>query len=908
MSRQEPTSTGDNETEHWHTRDAAEIYETCDSAPDGLTAADAARRRAEYGPNELPAGEVVTWWEILLRQFKSPLIYILAIAAAVSVAIGELTDAGFIVAVLAINAIIGGLQEWQAERSSQALQELIRTRATVLRDGDAVEIDGEDVVPGDIVLLESGFRVPADIRLTQTHELAVDESPLTGESESVSKDEDWQGAPADPLGDRRNMAYSGTVVTRGRGRGVVVGTGAETAVGRLAEDVTAVEGGNPPLVARMERFTQLISIAVVVAAVFVALVGIFFQGYSVVEMFLFAVALAVSAIPEGLPVGMTVALGVASRRMADVGVIVRRLVAVEGLGSCTLIATDKTGTLTANELTVRTVRLPDGTDLDVTGEGYEPDGAVRRDGAVPGDAVERLARAAALCNEGTLHHRDGEWTWRGDPTDIALLSFSRKAGITRETALAERPQVDEIPFESEQRFAATYHRGPDDETIEVYVKGAPERVLEMCDGGATGSQESTDRLLNDATDLAEDGYRVLAVAAGVLDAPYNSEEPPTEPAGLTFLGFVGMIDPLREGVAEAIASAKAAGIGVTMVTGDHPETALAIARDLGLAEEDDDVVTGADLADVPDDELRERVRTTRVFARVSPSQKLDIVEAARETGHFVAVTGDGVNDAPALRQANIGIAMGESGTDVARDAAELIISDDNFATIVAGIRQGRIAYDNIRKVIYLLVSTGAGEVLLVLLALAAGMPLPLAPVQILWLNLVTNGVQDVALAFEPEENDVLDRPPRDPDERIFNRLMGERTVVAALAMGVFGFLTFSWLLDSGLSETAVRNHVLLLFVLFEIVNIGNARSETISMLRLSPLRSPILLTGTLAAFLIHVGAMYYPPAQRVLESAPVDPRLWVALGAIALTVGVAIEMHKLYWRRRASNSGQDGDR
>jgi magnesium-transporting ATPase (P-type) len=367
---------------------------------------------------------------------------------------------------------------------------------------------------------------------------------------------------------------------------------------------------------------------------------------------------------------------------------------------------------------------------------------------------------------------------------------------------------------------------------------------------------------------------------------------------LTFLGFAGLIDPLRSGVAEAISAAQDAGITVTMITGDHPETALAIARTLGLADSADAVTTGADLMDVSAEKLEEIVRTTRVFARVSPAQKLTIVEAAMSAGHYVAVTGDGVNDAPALRVANIGIAMGKMGTDVARDAAELVISDDNFATIVAGIEQGRVAFDNIRKIIFLLISTGAGEVVLVLLSLAAGLPLPLLPVQILWLNLVTNGIQDVALAFEPKEGDVLKRPSRSPDERIFNRIMIERTLVAALVIGVVGFGTFVWLLEQGLDEAAARNHLLLLIVLFEIVNIGNARSETTTLFRLSPLQSPILLTGTIAAMVIHVAAMYFAPAQAVLGTAPVEVSQWVVLGAIALTIAIAIELQKVSWRRR----------
>lgn len=888
-----------SDTESWYSQRRSQIYDTLATDSDGLSTEEATSRLSEHGPNRLPKAKPVTVWQIFLRQFKNPLIYILAIAAIVSFAIGEGTDAGFIAAVLVVNALVGGSQEWRAERSSQALQQLIRTRATVIRDGETRDVDGEEVVPGDVVLLESGYRVPADVRLVSTHGLEIDESALTGESAPVLKDENWEGDVRTPLGDRRNMAHAGTVVNRGRGRGVVVETGAGTVVGRLAEDVTSVEGGKPPLVTRMERFTRVVGLVVLVAAAVTALLGIFIQQYDAVEMFLFAVALAVSAIPEGLPVGITVALGVASRRMAKVGVIVRRLVAVEGLGSCTMIASDKTGTLTANELTVKQVQLPDGSTFEVTGEGYTPEGSVLQDGHPPepdsADELSRLGRASVLCNEGQLSRRGEEWTWRGDPTDIALLAFGQKLGWTRQTALGAHPQTDEIPFEPEQRYAATFHR-TDDET-QVFVKGAPERVLEMCTAASEG-EFSQQALQQQANEMAHDGYRVLAVADGSLEPDAGAGHPPSVPTELTFLGFIGLMDPLRSGVAAAIVSAQQAGISVTMITGDHPETALAIARDIGLAKSPTEVTTGAELVDASRAQLEKILETTRVFARVSPEQKLKIVEAARNMGQYVAVTGDGVNDAPALRQANIGIAMGKMGTDVARDAADLVISDDNFATIVAGIEQGRIAFDNIRKVIYLLISTGAGEVVLVLMSLGAGLPLPLVPVQILWLNLVTNGVQDVALAFEPKEGDVLNRPPRSPDERIFNRIMVERVLVAALVIGVIGFGAFVWLLDQGLSEAAARNHLLLLIVLFEIVNIGNARSETTSLFRLSPLQSPILLTGTIGAFLIHLGAMYFPPAQAVLGTAPVGPEQWLVLGAIALTIAAAIELHKLSWKAR----------
>jgi magnesium-transporting ATPase (P-type) len=883
----------------WHALPRFEVFSALGASEHGWSAAEAAERLVAVGRNRLPASDPPSFAWIFARQFHSPLVYVLFIAAAVSLAIDETTDALFILAVLILNASIGGFQEWRADRSSRALQQLLRTRATVERDRETQEIDGEEVVPGDIVWLESGNRVPADLRLLLTHGLEVDESLLTGESYPVLKDHECLGPEATPLGDRRNMAYAGSVVSRGRGRGVVVATGIATVVGSLAVDVTASEGGKPPLLIRMERFTRVIGVSVLVAACAIAAVGVLVRGVGIGPMVVFAVALAVSAIPEGLPVAMTVALSVAAARMARRGVIVRRLAAVEGLGSCTRIATDKTGTLTCNELTVVRAILPDGTSFSVTGAGYSPEGRVVMEAS--GDHwsdradVHRLALAAALCNEGRLHHRNGQWSWRGDPTDVAMLAFAHKLGCDRETALADMPQINEIAFEPERRYAATFHHAGG--SVTVFVKGAPERVLEMCAWPARETQ-SPRQALDVAESLAHEGYRVLAVADGAAPGDLDPSRTPAEPAGLTFLGFVGMIDPLRPGAKEAIAACRTAGIEVTMITGDHPVTAWAISRDLGLASSQAEVVTGSALAGIESSALVPLVQATRVFARVSPHQKFDIVQAARAAGHFVAVTGDGVNDAPALRIANIGVAMGRNGTDVAREAAELVISDDNFATIAAGIEEGRVAYDNVRKVIYLLISTGGAEVVLVLLAVAAGLPLPLLPVQLLWLNLVTNGIQDVALAFEPRERDVLHRPPRAPTERIFNRLMIERTIVGSLVIGTVGFGAFRWMLDAGWTLEAARNALLLLMVLFENIHIGNCRSETVSIFRLSPLRSPILLLGTVTAFAIHVFAMHVPALQGVLGARPVSLGLWAVLVALTLSVTVALELHKWSWALR----------
>ena len=885
--------------ENGHLLSPAELFEKLQTREEGLSPQEAEERLARYGINRLPRAEPPPWWQIALRQFQSPFVYILAVAGIVSLLIGEFIDAGFILGVLCLNASIGGFQEWRAERSAQALQKLLQIRAAVERNGQVLEIDAELVVPGDIVWLESGNRVPADIRLLSTHGLKIDESLLTGESLPVAKNEQWTGTAEVPVADRLNMAYAGTIVSHGRGRGVVVATGMNTEVGRLAKAMMGAGEGKPPLLVRMEHFSQVLAWVVMIAIGAVALVGVTFQGYGLIDMFLFGVALAVAVIPEGLPVALTIALAIGTTRMARRKVIIRRLAAVEGLGSCTLIASDKTGTLTCNQLTVKEIRLAEGRAYSVTGQGFNPEGEILREGRAAVDlaaepGLERLLRCGVLCNEGDLNPVDGDWAPRGDPTDVALLALGMKGGLRRSAILRQHPQINEIPFEPEYRYAASFHKTPEGEPW-VYVKGSPERVLDMCrlEGDGTG-----ERHLKTAEALAAQGYRVLALAHGQAPGDVHPEHPPPEPAGLTFLGFVGMMDPLREGVREAIAQCREAGIEVAIITGDHPVTALAIARDLGMDLREDQVVTGKDLSRKTEEELKEIVKTARLFARVAPHQKLALVNAFRAAGHFVAVTGDGVNDAPALRAANIGVAMGQSGTDVAREAAELVISDDNFATIVGGIEEGRIAYDNIRKVIFMVVSQGGAEVVLTCLAVGLGFPLPLTPAQLLWLNLVTQGIQDVSMGFEPGEGDELKRKPRDPGEPIFNRLMIHRSVLISLWIGGLSFGLFLWMLDRGVELASVRNVLLLFIVLSMNLHMFNCRSETKSFYKIPLMQNPVLVFGVSGALLFHVLAMYTPWGQLVLKTGPVGPATWALVLVLASSVLVVMEWHKRWWNAR----------
>jgi len=885
------------ENKPWHALHLPDVLAALNSTDGGLTEDEAASRLNEYGPNRLPEKLPTAPWKFVLRQFASPLIYILGVAAVVSVFIGDVKDAGFILAVLVINAAIGSYQEWKAERSSDALKKLLKIQAAVSRGNDVRDLSAEDLVPGDVVWLESGNRVPADLRLLSAHGLEIDESLLTGESLPSTKDPAAIGAGNDPVGDRLCMAFAGSTVTLGRAKGIVVATGIATHVGQIALDVVASDGGKPPLIGRMERFTKAIAVVTLVLAVFTGGLGVLLGGLPPAEMFLFAVALAVSVIPEGLPVAMTVALAIAVTRMSKRGVIVRKLTAVEGLGSCTLIATDKTGTLTVNELTVREIRLVSGETLGTTGEGFIPEGEILFGGepVVHGKlaGLDDLAMSGILCNEAILHHRDGTWEWRGDAVDIALLCLGHKIGLRKESSLDANPQINDIPFEPERQYAATFNSV--DGGVKSFVKGAPERVLAMCED--TGRSRE---LENQAIEMASRGLRVIAIASGNVNGGMDSSTTPAEPENLTFLGFVGMLDPLRAGAREAICTARGAGVSVTMITGDHRATALAIARELDLAETEEQVLAGPEMIGKTDAELEALIAEVRVFARVAPRQKLEIVEAARRAGQFVAVTGDGVNDAPALRNANIGVAMGKSGTDVAREAADMVISDDDFTTIVAGIEEGRIAYDNIRKVIFLLISTGAAELVLMGLAITTGLPLPLLPVQILWLNLVTNGIQDVALAFEPGEGDVLKRKPRTPGEPVFNRLMIERTVVSALVFGGIGFGAFHWMIREDWATADARNALLLMMVLFENFHIGNCRSETRSAFLISPFRSPLLLAAAASAFLIHVMAMHVPFMQGMLGTAPVSLSSWAVLAALALLIVPTMELHKWWWNRRCN--------
>jgi magnesium-transporting ATPase (P-type) len=888
----------------WHALDAASAASRLGVGLTGLAEAEVAERLRHFGPNRLEPPPPPSRWRILLRQFQSPLIYVLLAAATIALTLGETGDAGFIAAVLLLNATIGFVNEYRAEREVQALSGLVRTRARVRRGGRSLEIDGEQLVPGDLLVLESGMRVGADALFVEARGLRIDESVLTGESVPVEKDEGPE-LPADtPLAERRNMGFAGSMVASGRGLGLVVATGAQTEVGSIAAQVGAVHREPPPLLRRMERFARRLGAIALVLTSLLVVIGLAWE-QPLEEVLLGAIALAVSAIPEGLPVALTVALAVGVSRMARHRVVVRHLPAVEALGSCGVIATDKTGTLTHNELTVERV-LTGERQYEVSGRGYAPEGSLTHDGkpALPAEdsRLFRLLRAGCLANEASLI-QSGEgtdergrllWDWSGDPTDVALLALGIKARLDPGALAQVHEPLSAIPFEPERRYSASYHRR--DGGGLVCAKGAAEQLIAMCshelDDAGRLRPLDRDAALATGEALMGRGFRVLAVADAETPEPLAERAPAPEPAELVFLGLVAMDDPPREGVAESIARCHEAGIQVMMVTGDHATTARAIAARVGLRERDTPVLTGRGIDALDDEALARRVAHTSVVARATPGNKLRVVRAAQASGLDVAVTGDGVNDAPALRQANLGVAMGHSGSDVAREAADLVITDDDFSSIVAGVREGRVAYDNVRKVTYLLISTGAGEVLAVTGALALGLPVPFTAVQLLWLNLVTNGIQDVALAFEPAERDVLQRPPRPPREGIFDRLMIERTVLGGLVFGLIGLVCFrGWLTDGHTVEQA-RNLLVQLFVLFEVFHIGNSRSETRSLFRLNPVSNPLLLIGTLTALSVHVAALYTPAFQKLLSIAPPTLDEWARLAVFAASIVVVMELHK----------------
>ncbi|WP_137180119.1 HAD-IC family P-type ATPase [Roseomonas sp. AR75] len=869
----------------WHAIPAPEALARLGTGALGLDEAEAAARRARHGPNRLPEPPRRGALTRFLDQFRNLLIYVLLGSAAISAALGHWLDAAVILAVVVLNAIVGFVQEGRAEAALDAIRDLLAPRATVLRAGTRQALDAAELVPGDIVLLEPGDRVPADIRLLEARSLRAEEAMLTGESVPASKAVAPVAAAA-PLAERAPMLFSGTLVVAGQGRGVVVGTGAATEIGHVSTLLATVETLKTPLLRQMDRFARWATLVILLvsAAAFGFAIA---TGRDATEAFMAVVGLAVAAIPEGLPAVLTVTLAVGVRRMAARNAIIRRLPAVETLGAVGTICSDKTGTFTRNEMVAGAVVTQAGA-LRVDGEGYGPAARITTpDGGAPGEQaladLAALARIGALCNDAALVQRaDGAWEVLGDPMEGALLALAARAGLS-----GDLPRHDAIPFDAQHRFMATLHEDEDGPLLAA--KGAPEALLPRCEGDPARWEKA-------AHDLAVRGFRVLALAearpgtAGDLAIA-------TLPR-LTLLGLVGLLDPPRPEAIAAVAECRAAGIRVAMITGDHPGTARAIATALGLAHTAEPL-TGVEMDALDADGLRRAAFTTDVFARVSPEQKLRLVSALQEGGAVVAMTGDGVNDAPALKRADVGVAMGRKGTEAAKEAAHVVLADDNFASIAAAVREGRTVYANIRKVVAWTLPTNGGEALVVIAALLLGLALPIAPVQILWINMVTAVALGLTLAFEPPEEDVMAQPPRPPGAPLLDRLLLWRVALVSVLMAGIAFALDRWALAAGMTPQAASTLVVNAVVAMEIGYLFAVRQSLRSGFSAEGFRgTQAIWIGIGIVAVAQLLLTYAPPLQAAFGTAALDVPTLAIAGAAGLLLLLAIEAEKAI--RRAS--------
>jgi Ca2+-transporting ATPase len=875
----------------WHAAESEKIVTALQTdAKAGLNGSEASERLKQLGPNELPEDKHKPLWRVFASQFASPLIYILFVAAVISFAMGHASDAVVILIVVLINAVIGAVQEGRAEHSMTTLRKLSALKVRVVRDGKESIIGARELVPGDILLLGAGDQVGADARLLEAAALEATEAELTGESLPVAKNTDV--VPEDAgLGDRRNMIYSGTHLPAGRGRALVVATGLQTEVGKIASMTTTAEQPKTPLEVRLKQFGNWLVIASIVLFVLILGFGLL-RGIPFMTIFMVAISQMVSMVPEGLPVAMTIALAVGMQRMARRGAIVRRLAAVETLGSTSIICSDKTGTLTKNEMTVTKLILPDGRQIAATGAGYSPEGKLTGNGHDEA-AVSALLEAITLCNDANLVPPDGEETrWRplGDPTEAALLTLARKGGVKPETLRHEWPRVAEIPFDSAEKMMATQHDR--DGKCRALFKGAPEKLLELCDPATLDLA----KLQQTSDELAAQALRVLAVAE-VYDAPLDEKAGFEAWRGrLRFLGLVGQMDPPREEVKAAVVECLAAGIRPVMVTGDHKATGLAIATELGISKPGDIALDSAELEAMSEDELRGSLDRISIFARVHPAQKLRIVKAFQSQKQVVAMTGDGVNDAPALAAADVGVAMGITGTEVAKGAAKIVITDDNFATIVKAIEEGRLVYQNLKKVVLFLFATSIDEVAILLLALLCGYPLPLAAVQILWINIVTEGAVTVNLIMEGLEGDEMRRQPTPKNEQLITAPMLQRLLLMVITsvVAVFGF--FIWRQASGAPFALVQTETFTLVAVTQWFNVLNCRSDLKSSINFDILRNRWLVGGLLIGNALHVLVIYNASMNRIFHTVPIPLADVVLLAVIGSSVLWIEEIRK--WRAR----------
>jgi magnesium-transporting ATPase (P-type) len=891
------------ETHNWHSTQDSECLRLLDSQMGGLSGEQAGRRLSRYGPNRLRPPKSRSPWLRFLGQFHNVLIYILLAAGFVTALLAHWVDSGVIFGVVIINAVIGFLQEGKAERAMDAIRNMLSMSAMALRDGHCREIPAEELVPGDLVQVRAGDRVPADLRLLRLRDLRVDEAALTGESVPVEKQLEPVADTA-PIADRTNMAYSGTLVTYGQGLGLVVATGEHTQVGHISELLGSVHTLTTPLLSQIAHFGRVLTLAILALAAVTFLFGVLVHGEPLDQMFLAAVALAVAAIPEGLPAIITITLAIGVQAMARRNVIIRRLPAVETLGSVTVICSDKTGTLTHNEMTVTRV-ITASQDFAVSGAGYCPRGEFRHAGATVDLAdfpnLHEMLRAGLLCNDAELERcDDGQWLPHGDTMDAALLSLGRKGGLDDAFERQEWPRDDSIPFDSSHRFMATLHHDHMGRGF-MYIKGAPERLFAMCARERHAGDERPIRLdywHRKQQELGEQGQRVLAVAFRTAadhdrSVTFNDVE-----QGLTLLGLYGFTDPPRDDARDAVSACHSAGIRVKMITGDHATTARAIAAQLGI-DQGHRAVTGQELEAMDDVALQQLVADTDVFARASPEHKLRLVQALQARDQVTAMTGDGVNDAPALKRADVGVAMGRKGTEAAKEAAEMVITDDHFASIVAGVEEGRTVYDNIRKSILFILPTNGAEALVVVAAVLLGRMLPITPAQILWVNMITAVTLALSLAFEPAEPNVMRRPPRARSEPLLSSLLVERILLVSVLMVIGTFGLFVWARQQGLSLELARTLAVNTLVVGEAFYLFNTRYLTASALNLAALTgNRYAVIATLVVLLFQLLFTYAPPMQMLFHTTGLDALHWLLIFAVGLVVFLLVEVEKAWLRRQ----------
>ncbi|GAB4577988.1 MAG: cation-translocating P-type ATPase [Anaerolineales bacterium] len=880
-------------TTPWHSLSQEEIFSQLQSSPTGLTSAEAAKRLAEYGPNELQAVHKISPWQLLLEQFKNVLIIILLIATALAAFLGEGIDAIAIAVIVLFAVGLGFIQEYRAERAIEALRQMAAPTAAVLRDGREIEIPARDVVPGDVTLLRAGDKIPADARLIEAVNLQIEEAALTGESVPVEKHTMPLSGMDLAVADRKNMVYAGTAATYGRGRAVIVGTGMRTEFGKIAQLLQSVESGKTPLQENLDKLGgTLARAALIVVAIIVAL-GLF-RGQPFIEMILFGIALAVAVVPEALPAVVTVSLAIGVQKMVKRNALVRRLPAVETLGSTSVICSDKTGTLTKDEMTTRKVYAA-GEVYEVSGAGYAPKGDFTLGGktvSLP-ETVKGLLRGAALASDADIFQHEDRWDVKGDPTEGALVVAAAKAGLNKLELDTQFPRINEIPFTSETKRMTTLHQ-LNGGTI-AYSKGAPEVILASCthqltsEGEAPLDTASREHILEVAKNMASEALRVLAIASRSNAAIENAEHE------MTFLGLLGMIDPPRPEAKAAIQTCEQAGIKVVMITGDHPITAQAVAGELGLLKTGR-VVTGTELEAMTEEELAKDVENIEVYARVSPAHKLRVVSALQERGHIAAMTGDGVNDAPALKKADIGIAMGITGTDVTKEAAAMTLTDDNFASIVAAVEEGRGIFGNIKKYLMYLLSSNIGEIVLMAGATLLNIPLPLETVQILYVNLATDGLPALALSVDPPEADMMRRKPRNPRTGIFTRPVVALMLIGGLWSAITNLSLFMWAMNSGRSIEEARTMTFVSLVLIQFFKAYNFRSDRHSIFR-NPFANKWLNLSILWELLLLILIVYLPFLHGAFHTFSLPLEDWIIVGVLAITVVPMLELGKWMVRR-----------